>query len=247
MGQQEQSDSQPERQPIPLPSWQHPPVEGAQLIQVLDAGEGRHHSRQTKARKQALDALFAADVMGYDGQLESFGDSLDDVRDFARVIVLGVADNLAQIDQRIADCVPDEWPLERLAALDRNLARIGVWELEYAQNAPAVVVAELQELADEYSTDSSARFIAGLLANVTRTRAPARNAGLSALLIQSGAEVPSDSVDDASDDAETNLLGETETDAGAEVSSTNTSVLDDDDDQNESVEQPAGNNPVEEP
>jgi N utilization substance protein B len=164
-------------------------VDGAQLIEVRDAGEGRHHSRQTKARKQALDALFAADVMGYDGQLDGLDESIEGLRDFARVIVIGVEAHLTEIDQRIAECVPNEWPVERLAALDRNLARIGVWELDYAQNAPAVVVSELQELADEYSTDSSARFIAGLLGNITRSKAPARNAGLSALLIESGAEL----------------------------------------------------------
>jgi N utilization substance protein B len=167
---QSASPDQHDPQVIPLPVWQHPPIEGAELIEVLDAGEGRHHSRQTKARKQALDVLFAADVMGFDGRLASIDLDDDELRDFARVVVIGVRDHIDDIDQRVAECAPSEWQVERLAALDRNLARIGVWELEYAQSAPAVVITELKDLADEYSTDSSAKFIAGLLANVLRAR-----------------------------------------------------------------------------
>ncbi|SHJ37724.1 NusB antitermination factor [Tessaracoccus bendigoensis DSM 12906] len=126
-----------------------------------------HYSTQTKARKAALDILFMAEQRD-DPIGETFAEqrSLTGhvVRELTTDIVLGVARHQREIDQRIAESTTMKWPLERMPSVDRNLARIAVFELDYTDTPPAAVISEAVRLAGDLSTDESPTFLNGLLA-----------------------------------------------------------------------------------
>ncbi len=133
-------------------------------------------SARTKARKRALDMLFQADVRG---------DSLADVVAaeakraaaepdrleswlYAREIVDGVADHRDEIDELIASYAQG-WSLDRMPNVDRALLRMSSWEILYNDEVPtAVAIDEAVELAKEYSTDDSGRFVNGVLGRVAQ-------------------------------------------------------------------------------
>lgn len=78
-------------------------------------------------------------------------------------LVTGVEQDMATIDAAIDELTPD-WPLERMPRLDLALLRIGYCELDRYRNTPvAVIIDEAVELAKQYSTDSSPRFVNGVL------------------------------------------------------------------------------------
>jgi N utilization substance protein B len=138
-------------------------------------------SARRKARKRALDVLFAADVRGADiAQVfaeETHREHPDPARfgdtDYATDLVNGVAEHLADIDSRLS-AVTTDWPLSRLAAVDRTILRLASYEIVYRSDIPtAVAVSEAGELAQEYSTDESRSFVQGVLgALVKRHEAP---------------------------------------------------------------------------
>lgn len=83
-------------------------------------------------------------------------------------VVRGVQAELANLDAEITKRSKD-WPLERLAATDRSVLRIGIWELQHRDDIPkAVVLNEATELAKTYGTDDSGKFVNGVLAAVAR-------------------------------------------------------------------------------
>lgn len=87
---------------------------------------------------------------------------------YAREIVDGVEDHRAQIDELIATYAQG-WSIGRMPNVDRALLRIACWEILHNDEIPvAVAIDEAIELAKEYSTDDSARFINGVLGNVTQ-------------------------------------------------------------------------------
>lgn len=119
-------------------------------------------------REAALQMLF---------QLEASGASADQVidlfwrlfegdpegRPYADAIVRGVADTVAEIDKRIVGASTN-WRIERMARVDRNLLRLGTWELMYKLDVPrAVVLDEAVELAKSFGTDESSAFVNGVL------------------------------------------------------------------------------------
>jgi N utilization substance protein B len=133
-------------------------------------------SARRKARKRALDVLFAADIRRVDGVTilaeeqsrvhedpKRFSDS-----DYATQLVHGVASHKTTIDAALRSVATD-WPLERLATVDRAILRIGVFELNYRDDIPtAVAIAEAGELAAELSTDESRSFVQGVLGAVVK-------------------------------------------------------------------------------
>ncbi len=157
---------------IPLAAGEHPPVPGAFKVSSLDMA-GRHHSARTKARKAALDVLYEADLLGTD-PFTCLAARLDDpevvIREFTRELVLGVRDNAAQIDRRISEATASQWPIERMPRVDRNLARIAVYELDHTSIDTRAAISEALELADELSTDESVAFLNGLLGRAAQTR-----------------------------------------------------------------------------
>ena len=131
-------------------------------------------SARTKARKRALDVLFAAEMRG-----ESATEALDraiaegeaPTNDYTVVLVRGVEAHRAQIDELLSS-YSEGWTLGRMPAVDRNVLRLGVWELLYADDVPdAVAISEAMTLVTELSTDESPQFVNGILGSVLRNKA----------------------------------------------------------------------------
>ena len=113
-------------------------------------------------------------------QIEASGVSADDAvtlfwrtfegdpegRSYADEAVRGVAANLAEIDTQIT-AASTHWRLERMARVDRNLLRLGTWELAHRPDVPrAVVLDEAVELAKAFGTEESSAFVNGVLARI---------------------------------------------------------------------------------
>lgn len=121
---------------------------------------------RTAARRRALEALHAADVNDADALLAlEPGDET-----YARALVTGVIEHREELDELIS-ARAEHWSLERMPVVDRNLLRLGVFELLYQPDVPAgVVIDEAVRLARLLSTEDSGRFVNGLLARVARDR-----------------------------------------------------------------------------
>lgn len=133
-------------------------------------------SARRKARKRALDVLYAADIRGVDIlevlAQEAQRDRQDPTKfhsgDYATELIEGVARHLDAIDGAISQ-VATEWPLSRMSAVDRALLRLGCYEMMYRDDIPtAVAVSEAGELAQEYSTDESRSFVQGILGAIAK-------------------------------------------------------------------------------
>ena len=129
---------------------------------------------RSKARKRALDVLFASDV-----RRESANDALDraiaegdaPTNAYTVTLVRGVVEHQARIDELLTT-YSEGWTLERMPAVDRNVLRLGVFELLYADDVPdPVAVSEAMALVRELSTDESPAFVNGVLGNIMRNKA----------------------------------------------------------------------------
>ena len=129
----------------------------------------RSVAARSKARKRALDILFAAELRGLPAsQLLSEQQSLGEqpVPKYAAELVRGVAAHQAQIDTLISENAV-AWTLDRMPAVDRNILRLGVYELLWADDVPdGVAISEAVLLAQDLSTDASPAFVNGLLAKI---------------------------------------------------------------------------------
>jgi N utilization substance protein B len=127
--------------------------------------------QRTRARSIALQALFEIDLSGHalgsviQERLEET--PLDDeLMLFARQIVLGVAPLAKTLDLLIAEHAP-EWPMEQVAYIDRNILRIALWEIAIFKKTPMkVAINEAVELAKTYGSDSTPRFVNGVLGSL---------------------------------------------------------------------------------
>jgi N utilization substance protein B len=124
---------------------------------------------RSKARKRALDILFEAELRGLPVlELLSERQSLGEVpvQPYAAALVRGVASHADRIDELLSWNLVD-WTLERMPAVDRNILRIGVYELLWADDVPdGVAIAEAVALAQDLSTDKSPSFVNGVLARI---------------------------------------------------------------------------------
>jgi transcription antitermination protein NusB len=124
---------------------------------------------RSKARKRALDILFEADLRGLPTlELLSERQSLGEVpvQPYAAELVRGVAAHSERIDELLSWNLVD-WTLERMPAVDRNVLRIGVYELLWANDVPdGVAISEAVTLAQDLSTDNSPSFVNGVLARI---------------------------------------------------------------------------------
>ena len=94
----------------------------------------------------------------------------EEVVAYARFLVSGVHEHNAEIDELITTYA-DRWAIERMPVVDRNVVRIAVFELLWADDVPvAVAINEAVELAKAFSTDDSGRFVNGLLGRIAETR-----------------------------------------------------------------------------
>ncbi len=93
---------------------------------------------------------------------EEFG-MLDGDNKFSEELVFGIIDNLDKIDNYIKEYAP-QWPLEQITSIDRNILRIGVYELAVSKNTPPkVAINEAIEVAKAFSGISSGKFVNGVL------------------------------------------------------------------------------------
>ena len=120
-------------------------------------------------REAALQMLFQLEATGQspDQVIELFWRSFEDAdpegRSYADTIVRGVSDTTTAIDERITSASTN-WRLERMSRVDRNLLRLGTWELMSRADVPrAVVLDEAVELAKSFGTDESSAFVNGVL------------------------------------------------------------------------------------
>jgi len=128
---------------------------------------------RSKARKRALDVLYEADVRGtsaLDTAAARLAQASPPLPAYAVQLVEGVAAHRARIDELMATYAQG-WTLDRMAVVDRNVVRIGIYELLYEPDVPdAVAIDEAVELAKSLSTDESAGFVNGLLARVLQLK-----------------------------------------------------------------------------
>jgi len=130
-------------------------------------------SARSKARKRALDVIFAAEARGREAgaflaeQVEA-GEGPSN--EYTVTLVQGVAARLARIDEIIATYA-EGWTLDRMPAVDRNVLRLGVYELLWVDDVPdAVAISEALNLVGELSTDESPAFVNGVLGRVGRDK-----------------------------------------------------------------------------
>ena len=94
--------------------------------------------------------------------LQEFGPGLDEI-DFAKSIIAEVQKNLKEIDKLIVKYAP-QWPIEQITIIDRNILRIGIYELQFNNEVPPkVAINEAIELAKNFGGPSSGRFVNGVL------------------------------------------------------------------------------------
>jgi N utilization substance protein B len=130
-------------------------------------------SARSKARKRALDVLFEAELRG-SPVLELLAERITmgdpPVPPYAADLVRGVTVHSAQIDELLSEHA-EGWTLERMPAVDRNVLRIGVYELLWAPDVPdGVAISEAVLLVQDLSTDGSPTFVNGLLARVAQLK-----------------------------------------------------------------------------
>jgi N utilization substance protein B len=130
-------------------------------------------SARSKARKRALDLIFAAEAQGLTAdQLlsEQLSAGEGPANEYTIELVRGVHEHRARLDELISDYAQG-WSLERMPAVDRNVLRLGIYELLYSEDVPdAVAVSEAVNLVRDLSTDESPAFVNGILANVARDK-----------------------------------------------------------------------------
>lgn len=159
----------------------HEPKSGssASIRSTTEAHQAHIHDRQL-ARRLAVQALFEVDSAGHrpgdvvDARLanpepsESGDDPAvavsDETNTFLRFLVSGVVANRETLDAIISRYAP-EWPVNQLAIIDRNVLRLALFELgsRRVQTPPKVVINEAVELAKQFGSDNSPRFVNGVL------------------------------------------------------------------------------------
>jgi N utilization substance protein B len=115
--------------------------------------------------KDDLDQLAANNIA-------QFAPGIDDPS-FIRELLNGVRDNLAKINEIILETAP-EWPMEQITVIDRNILRLGIFELMYAKEVPPkVAINEAVELGKTFGGESSGKFVNGVLGTLFKKMYPA--------------------------------------------------------------------------
>ncbi|MFA6525746.1 MAG: transcription antitermination factor NusB [Patescibacteria group bacterium] len=130
-------------------------------------------SNRHLARTIAMQSLYEWDfndrkddvVKVLEHNLKEFAPDFDD-KGFSESVVKGVVENRTEIDQLITKYAP-EWPLDQITVVDRNVLRIGIFELKYSPEIPPkVAINEAIELAKTFGGESSGKFVNGVLGTI---------------------------------------------------------------------------------
>ena len=130
---------------------------------------------RSKARKRALDILFASELRSEDPVValeRAIEAGEGPTNDYTTTLVRGVVEHRERIDE-VLTTYSKGWTLSRMPAVDRNVLRIGVYELLWGDDdvPDSVAVSEALHLVQDLSTDDSPAFVNGLLGSVQRDRA----------------------------------------------------------------------------
>jgi N utilization substance protein B len=118
-----------------------------------------------EARRAAVFLLYQWDVTGtplgslYEGEVD----------EYTRIVVEAVAAHAPELDARIT-AASDEWPADRLGAVERNILRVALEELDAGDIPPEVVLDEAITLAKRYASDDAGRLVNGILGRIVRER-----------------------------------------------------------------------------
>ena len=117
-------------------------------------------------RRTALVLLYQWDVTGQ--QLASLYEG--DVDDFSRDLAEAVIERHEELDRRITEAA-DEWTADRLGALERNILRMAILELDRGEVPPEVAIDEAVSLAKRYSSEDAGRLVNGILGRIVKEAA----------------------------------------------------------------------------
>ncbi len=130
-------------------------------------------SARSKARKQALDLLYETDIRGTNlvetlvsRDIPAEGPDARPIREYTKELVNGVSNNRRKIDELITTYAQG-WDMDRLPAVDRNILRLGIYEILWSTDVPmSVAIDEALILAKELSSDDSSKYIHGVLGRI---------------------------------------------------------------------------------
>lgn len=130
-------------------------------------------SARSKARKQSLDLLYEGDIRSQSpADLLALRDVVEEgpdarpIREYTKELIAGIGENRRKIDELISTYAQG-WDMDRLPAVDRNILRIGIYEILWCKDLEdAVAIDEALNLAKELSTDDSATYIHGVLGRI---------------------------------------------------------------------------------
>ena len=131
-------------------------------------------SARSKARKQSLDLLYEGDIRGQaPADLLAVRDVTEEgpdarpIREYTKELISGIAENRRKIDELISTYAQG-WDMDRLPAVDRNILRMGIYEILWCKDLDdGVAIYEALNLAKELSTDDSATYIHGVLGRIS--------------------------------------------------------------------------------
>ena len=130
--------------------------------------------KRTQARECALKILYQLDMAGepLDEVLPLFWEHYPtppEVREFAETLVRGTRERLSEIDQKLSQYA-ENWQLNRMAAVDRNILRFAAYELLYLDDIPPkVTINEAVNIAKKYSQEEAGKFVNGVLDKINHT------------------------------------------------------------------------------
>ncbi len=142
------------------------------------------------ARKVALQTLYQLSIRKDDSEptiddlIQKTFQSMEEVYaeknvkyDMAEDLIRGAIGNKESIDSIIGKCAP-EWPVDQISRIDANILRIAIYELLYRKEAPVkVTIDEAVELAKEFGSDASSKFVNGVLGTVVKEHVENSNQG----------------------------------------------------------------------
>lgn len=138
-------------------------------------------SRRSRAREVVLQVLFEDDlnpdrktIQGDDFMRNRLNQDLE-LLDFARGLLAGVRKNRAELDELLKKTA-DNWSLERMAVVDRNILRIGAYEMLHADTPERVAINEAVELAKRFGAKQSSHFVNGILDRFVKERRETKTA-----------------------------------------------------------------------
>lgn len=137
-------------------------------------GTGKHFIPRRKARAVALQCLFEIDVVGHPLKEvldQNLGRSrlTPDLIEFVRSLVQSVSEQVDDLDGLIRRFAP-AWPVRQLPVIDRNILRLAIYEILHGEQVPPkVAINEAVELAKSFGSETSSKFINGVLGSVLAT------------------------------------------------------------------------------